>query len=1561
LKKFKIKFEILLLIALSLILIINLKGNNLNSNKINCTECNRYTEISSSTSEFVRDDNSNLLYSYSNTSGTLTNNSIIDNVSLEGVYIDYITTNIELNDLEILNETFEIEDNEKSGNLNMTNTTLAASFQVYKNSVLKKLNIHLENDFLEIEITIRDSLSSKPNQILASHIITLTGINDYEIYFDNLLNPGIYFITIENDMADTLEWPYTYDNETGDNNDESYSYQYNSTTQDWDLIPVDLHANLTFAPEIESAEGLNLTINDKPVIGLVWKNNITYETHLQLHYKITANWNFLITSAIIEINFTKEINSEVYIKLNNHDGKILWNVSTQINYINNTFKTQYNLSILCDYVYNQTWSPIQVNGNGEELSFELWIDNDNFNHIKFTIDSVGPYVLIFKSNNIILNLKIKDEIGKIINGIPSNLSIELLYSIDFKLEIYNETTNTKIYEEMIHPIASNYDFDLLLQSNMLGPVYILAYFYNSTAGGFFNLSTEVTDKPICSLITPVNGSKYLYNEFKGPFLINVSFTNCLGHPLDLYFKYEIPSGSEIVRTYGGQIAFGFSLLDSDGFPLPIGEYNINFTVLESYNTYVLPLTFTYKFYIVNDLGNFTSDYSNYEIDSIADIDEYSDNKGKHFEQDLLFDHNETFLWIYLKVNVVNLGLYSELDTIKIKGNLFFLSNETYSIEGQISVSKVENFPEQLVEKQTYFRIEIHVPYTNFVYFNGTITLDRILIIKQTGQPIRVIQEKNLIFNVPTEQLIQPLWYESKFFSLIFIIILGILFGIIFLYSYISKYLIQKRKKELDELIDYYRDLQIVPEIEVYLANRIEKEEEKLNKIEAKLGKTEEVSSADKKFIEKQIINFLDISPYARKRFVIRGMKKLNYKLLILIFFPIFILLNLISHNLIEYYKYKLYMIEGYIPLISGIFIGSLSIISYLLAREIASIPRMTPIQFAKLITSTPGVYSAEVYSFAAYVQKNKLSLKGYFKYINIISFSVFGIISIVLSYYTPFNRYGITLSFGACAMALIVWLIYGIYISLFLSVNGISVLLVGISHFIITPNYMLSLLLLIYCIIYFIITIKLIDKNKAPIVNDLIFKRTKNPNITMLYFARLMMVENGIILMIILGILNISYLPGYIKTIDLDLVISFVPAIISWISLILPIRFRRNIVTKDGINFESLTTILKIEFNLILLLGFISSFFSLLSAFSHYYYPLAIDYGFGLYTCIFVYLLMRGNKIKAKDIKDIKRSFLAQSLQNEIEIGWNQEMSEEFLIAEYEESRYSLKFLKKYIKESYEDDKNVIKISELPNYIICTFYGESIENLVKSIEARAINQTAIGNYLIKGIFPLIFKEDLEFQYSQRFKNEKGKIYKEVDVIMTIPTIKQQLSYEIKSFTQTPKKLEKVLEFHLQDGHLKKYFNKKQIDYIVLIGVSYIHTEGNKENIIIKDLNERYPLNIPSAWAIHLIFIDYNILADHKNSPDRANDILDEITKHQSYLINKFNLKENNLRFNLIYDIIKVIKMMQKINELSIQNQELRKEYQKLRKEYQEQIEKLRKEYQEQIEELRKEIEELRKK
>ncbi|MHA1791890.1 MAG: hypothetical protein ACTSVI_04545 [Promethearchaeota archaeon] len=297
-------------------------------------------------------------------------------------------------------------------------------------------------------------------------------------------------------------------------------------------------------------------------------------------------------------------------------------------------------------------------------------------------------------------------------------------------------------------------------------------------------------------------------------------------------------------------------------------------------------------------------------------------------------------------------------------------------------------------------------------------------------------------------------------------------------------------------------------------------------------------------------------------------------------------------------------------------------------------------------------------------------------------------------------------------------------------------------------------------------------------------------------------------------------------------------------------------------------------------------------------------------------------------------------------------------IFEKENIKFFSRKLEVSLKKINEHEKSVVGH-------VFTLYGDQIEKFLQIFtdpKARAINIYDLAlklqklyeilfnrlnpdNFLFNRIifidkqtpiFSFIQKlremdDDVEFIKTLKLKPDEY-YSAELDCIISFSIdnktqkdlVKKRLFFESKMFTvplKRPEKL-KILSSHLSSSNIKKYLLERGLDYQVLMTFSYLH-EKDTEAIPVTKENDRYINDLPSAWCVHLVFINKLILKYFEEIKDKnriqilSELIIDIIQENQLQLL-RILQKENNLskniNFRITYNIIKVVLMYQYLEE-----------------------------------------------
>jgi len=318
------------------------------------------------------------------------------------------------------------------------------------------------------------------------------------------------------------------------------------------------------------------------------------------------------------------------------------------------------------------------------------------------------------------------------------------------------------------------------------------------------------------------------------------------------------------------------------------------------------------------------------------------------------------------------------------------------------------------------------------------------------------------------------------------------------------------------------------------------------------------------------------------------------------------------------------------------------------------------------------------------------------------------------------------------------------------------------------------------------------------------------------------------------------------------------------------------------------------------------------------------------------------------------------------------------------------------------------KINNFQIGLAFTLYGEKIENNLKFLldpKTRAIDYANIS-FNMQNFYKILLNkvEEKNFLFNQLIFTEKSlmthdiisklrkikdnKIFlelirkkpdeyfiSELDCIVTFnikfekysKNIKDRLFFETKLFTipLDPKKELATLSEHLSSTNLFEYLKNRGLDYYVMMTVSYLHYL-NSETLPLNKIKGKYPFNLPSCWAAHLIFINNKVLDylkyyKFKNKIQKlSKSIIDLIKEEQLELLeilkNKYKIKKN-IKFRITYNIIKVVMMYQIISEM----EKIIEEKEEILKEKEEKLKEKEEKLKEKDEELKEKDKELKEK
>jgi len=284
--------------------------------------------------------------------------------------------------------------------------------------------------------------------------------------------------------------------------------------------------------------------------------------------------------------------------------------------------------------------------------------------------------------------------------------------------------------------------------------------------------------------------------------------------------------------------------------------------------------------------------------------------------------------------------------------------------------------------------------------------------------------------------------------------------------------------------------------------------------------------------------------------------------------------------------------------------------------------------------------------------------------------------------------------------------------------------------------------------------------------------------------------------------------------------------------------------------------------------------------------------------------------------------------------------------------------------------------------VLFSLYGKHVDNFLnRFLEFRAHNQRRTADKLVRRVFKAIFtpssrplfnlyltldkkadwdqfKKDYPNIDTKRLdaKNPDGtfKYYKaEVDAAIQVSlfpslsgggntpkerTVQENISKnihrgyiftEMKMFTAPHSDPGRSLRNLLQKARLEDYFSLRYIYGV--IGISYLKTNKDNAPVAQNDSILQGRKNTPTN-IIHVAMMDNRILKMYSNAPKRASIILEAISKAQKVVEKECGYQEKDFKFELIYNILKVIKMSQKIVSLEKRIEKLERERQKKERE-----------------------------
>ena len=273
---------------------------------------------------------------------------------------------------------------------------------------------------------------------------------------------------------------------------------------------------------------------------------------------------------------------------------------------------------------------------------------------------------------------------------------------------------------------------------------------------------------------------------------------------------------------------------------------------------------------------------------------------------------------------------------------------------------------------------------------------------------------------------------------------------------------------------------------------------------------------------------------------------------------------------------------------------------------------------------------------------------------------------------------------------------------------------------------------------------------------------------------------------------------------------------------------------------------------------------------------------------------------------------------------------------------------------------------------VFSLYGDDVDEFLNEfLEYRAIEQKFTADLMVQKVFTAIFKPssrplfnllihvdkelDLEQfrmdfpaidldKLEERSPDGTFKYFKaEVDAALLVhlypPSTDKDgrdinrgyVFTEMKMFTAPREEKGRSLQNLLRKASLDEYFRLRYIYGV--IGVSYLRsaddpTPSGKNDDGLQGL-AFVPTNI-----LHVAFMDARVLDDYENATERTEAILSAIQGVQRDVEGVLGYDQKNFKFELTYNILKVIKMSQKISSLTNKLQKLKREMERVEQEKQ---------------------------
>ncbi|MHA1732475.1 MAG: hypothetical protein ACTSU5_11060 [Promethearchaeota archaeon] len=333
--------------------------------------------------------------------------------------------------------------------------------------------------------------------------------------------------------------------------------------------------------------------------------------------------------------------------------------------------------------------------------------------------------------------------------------------------------------------------------------------------------------------------------------------------------------------------------------------------------------------------------------------------------------------------------------------------------------------------------------------------------------------------------------------------------------------------------------------------------------------------------------------------------------------------------------------------------------------------------------------------------------------------------------------------------------------------------------------------------------------------------------------------------------------------------------------------------------------------------------------------------------------------------------------------------------------------------------KTVLQSRPAPHCALFTLFGRDVDEFVARVVAeRAIDQKALADRsaarvfgdlfpeAAKPLFNVVVRVEREFlidRLKERFPDavptakleellqsrDKRFLRFEIDVCLEVglrcdlfagalagapgnPAVDltPYTLVEVKGITAPLDDPGRVLRGHLQEGTLRKQFLVR--DLFGVMAFSYLHPAGEHDPVAPNDPRLLAVGGAEFTWAVHLALYDRRVLESGEKSPELAGEFFAEVERHLGVALDHAlprvppGERRKLFKFDLTYNILKVLEMTQLMNELEAglnAERARREEAERLREEEQrrrEEAERLREEEQRRREEAERRVAELKK-